>query len=612
MLYSKQLKHWKIILQNWNSRKLDFGRFFTPLHDRHCHLSRVNCRFCHTEDSNRRRGFSDKLDKGPSLQHFIANSSGSIDNYVHDGIEEKVPYLEDEVYSGNGRKVFFDTYGCQMNFNDTEIAWSILKDKGYAQAESVNEADVVLLMTCSIRENAEQKIWNVVKQYKGLKRRAIKKKQIKIGILGCMAERLKHKILDKEKMVDLVCGPDAYRDLPRLLSVTSESGQAAVNVLLSLEETYADVMPVRINSNSKTAFVSITRGCNNMCSYCIVPFTRGRERSRPVSSIVDEVRKLSDQGIKEVTLLGQNVNSYCDRSEEVHYGGLPKSGAQEGDKPENRVLSRGFKTIYKVHSGGQRFSHLLDQVSMVDPDMRIRFISPHPKDFPDELLYLIKERPNICNKIHLPAQTGSTAMLQAMRRGHTREAYLDLVHNIREIIPDVALTSDFIVGFCGETEKDHKDTLSLIDFVKYHFVYQFSYSMRQKTHAYHHLKDSVPEMIKLRRLQEVNDCARQGMLGVNQSLIGQEQLILIEGVSKRSSSDIWGRNDGGTKVIIPSGPLPSSDGEPSLRDVSVGDYVAVKILSANSQTLFGEPMFHSSLVDYASKPAKVSRTASLS
>nr|XP_034335329.1 mitochondrial tRNA methylthiotransferase CDK5RAP1 [Crassostrea gigas] len=616
MSCSKLLKHWKALSHILNSSKVDKRAILAPSFARRLHLSNyVNHRFDQFEDTDKRTHFNEKLEKGPSLQHFIANSEETVDNYEQVSVGERVPYLEEELYSGHGRKVYFDTYGCQMNFNDTEIAWSILKDKGYAKAESINEADVILLMTCSIRDNAEQKIWNMVNIYKGLKRRGGKKKPLKIGILGCMAERLKHKILDKEKMVDLVCGPDAYRDLPRLLSVTSGSGQSAVNVLLSLEETYADVMPVRINSYAKTAFVSITRGCNNMCSYCIVPYTRGRERSRPMSSIVEEVRKLSDQGIKEVTLLGQNVNSYCDKSEEDHYGGLPNNEAQGGGSAgENPVLSRGFKTIYKLQSGGRRFSHLLDQVSRIDPDMRIRFTSPHPKDFPDEVLYLIKDRPNICNKIHLPAQSGSTAMLQAMRRGHTREAYLDLVHHIREIIPDVALTSDFIVGFCGETEEDHRDTMSLIEQVKFHYVYQFPYSMRQKTHAYHHLKDTVPESVKKRRTQEVINCARQGMLGLNQSQIGQEQLILIEGHSKRSSSDMWGRNDAGTKVIIPNDPIPCSELDPSLQKLTIGDYVAVKVSSANSQTLFGQPLYLSNLVDYASKPANLtmSRTASVS
>ncbi|XP_061193641.1 mitochondrial tRNA methylthiotransferase CDK5RAP1-like [Saccostrea echinata] len=596
MSCSKQFKHCKALFCNFNALK-------TTCQVHQLQYARVVCRY-NSHDSQR-PSFSEKLNQGPTFQHFVANSGKGKENYLY-GDTESVPYLEEDVYSGHGRKVYFDTYGCQMNFNDTEIAWSILKDKGYSKSESVKEADIVLLMTCSIRDNAEQKIWNMVERYKGFKRKAGKKNPLRIGILGCMAERLKHKILDKEKMVDLVCGPDAYRDLPRLLAMTPESRQSAVNVMLSLEETYADVMPVRINEDSKTAFVSITRGCNNMCSYCIVPFTRGRERSRPISSILEEVRMLSDQGIKEITLLGQNVNSYCDKTEEVHYGGLPCT------EPQSEVLSKGFKTIYKLKPGGRRFSHLLDQVSQIDPGMRIRFTSPHPKDFPDEVLYLIRDRTNICNKIHLPAQSGSTAILHAMRRGHTREAYLDLVHHIREIIPDVSLTSDFIVGFCGETEEDHQDTLSLIEEVGYQYVYQFPYSMRQKTHAHHHLKDTVPQSVKLQRTQEVIDCARKGMLGLNQSQIGQEQLVLIEGTSKRSSSDMWGRNDGSIKVIIPNNPIPSSDGGSCLKNIALGDYVVVKILSANSQTLFGEPLYHSSLVNYTATPESVSRTASIS
>ncbi|XP_056016488.1 mitochondrial tRNA methylthiotransferase CDK5RAP1-like [Ostrea edulis] len=610
MSCSKQFKHCKALIRNFNTLITDLGTIATSSKAHQLQYSNVTCRY-NSQDSKSKASFSEKLQQGPNLQHFIANSGKVNDSDVYEDVGEFIPYLEEDVYSGHGRKVYFDTYGCQMNFNDTEIAWSILKDKGYMKADSVREADVILLMTCSVRDNAEQRVWNMVEKYKGLKRKAGKRNPLRIGILGCMAERLKHKILDKEKMVDLVCGPDAYRDLPHLLAITPESRQSAVNVMLSLEETYADVMPVRINDNAKTAFVSITRGCNNMCSYCIVPFTRGRERSRPVSSILEEVRMLSDQGIKEITLLGQNVNSYCDKSEEVHYGGLPNNEAHEGESTKNTILSKGFKTIYKPQSGGRRFSHLLDQVSQIDPDMRIRFTSPHPKDFPDEVLYLIRDRPNVCNKIHLPAQSGSTDMLQAMRRGHTREAYLDLVHHIRDIIPDVSLSSDFIVGFCGETEENHRDTLSLIEEVQYRYVYQFAYSMRQKTHAYHRLKDTVPQSVKRRRVDEVIECSRRGMLGLNQSQIGQEQLILIEGSSKRSSRDIWGRNDGSIKVVIPSDPIPSCERGDNPRNITVGDYVVVKILSANSQTLIGQPLYHSSLANYTVKTDNVSRTASL-
>ncbi|KAL6094256.1 hypothetical protein STEG23_034411 [Scotinomys teguina] len=301
--------------------------------------------------------------------------------------------------------VYLETYGCQMNVNDTEIAWSILQKSGYLRTSSLQEADVILLVTCSIREKAEQTIWNRLHQLKALKtKRPRSRVPLRIGILGCMAERLKGQLLDREKMVDLLAGPDAYRDLPRLLAVV-ESGQQAANVLLSLDETYADIMPVQTSPSATSAFVSIMRGCDNMCSYCIVPFTRGRERSRPVASILEEVRKLSEQGLKEVTLLGQNVNSFRDNSE-VQFNNAVSTN-----------LSRGFTTNYKTKQGGLRFSHLLDQVSRIDPEMRIRFTSPHPKDFPDEVLQLIHERHNICKQIHLPAQSGSNRVLDAMRRG---------------------------------------------------------------------------------------------------------------------------------------------------------------------------------------------------
>ncbi|KAK5934577.1 hypothetical protein CgunFtcFv8_014966 [Champsocephalus gunnari] len=322
------------------------------------------------------------------------------------------------------------------------------------------------------------------------KRRKKSLAPMKIGILGCMAERLKTELLEREKLVDVLAGPDAYRDLPRLLTV-ADGGQQASNVLLSLEETYADIMPVHHTTHGNSAFVSIMRGCDNMCTYCIVPFTRGRERSRPISSILEEVRMLSDQGVKEVTLLGQNVNSYRDASEHQ----LCSSGATR--------LSEGFQTVYRRKEGGLRFSDLLDRVSRIDPDMRVRFTSPHPKDFPDEVIHLIAERGNICTQIHLPAQSGSSKVLKAMRRGYTREAYLDLVQNIRRIVPEVSLSSDFISGFCGETEEDHLQTLSLIREVGYNVGFLFAYSMRKKTQAYHRLEDDVPAEVKQRRLQGV-------------------------------------------------------------------------------------------------------------
>lgn len=473
-----------------------------------------------------------------------------------------------------------------MNVNDTEIAWSILQRKGYRRTTDVEEADVVLLVTCSIRDKAEQTIWNRLQMLTAMKRKRLKAwhTPMKIGILGCMAERLKTELLEREKLVDVLAGPDAYRDLPRLLTVAG-GGQQASNVLLSLEETYADVMPVHRTQQGYSAFVSIMRGCDNMCSYCIVPFTRGRERSRPLSSILDEVRVLSDQGVREVTLLGQNVNSYQDKSEEQYRG------------PDPTQLSRGFRTLYRSKKGGLRFAHLLDQVSLVDPDMRIRFTSPHPKDFPDEVLQLIGERVNICKQIHLPVQSGSSQVLKAMRRGYTREAYLELVENVRRIVPGVSLSSDFIAGFCGETEEDHLQTLSLIREVGYSVGFLFAYSMRKKTHASHALQDDVPAAVKQRRLEELIVTFRAEAAKVNSALLGSTQLVLVEGESKRSAQDLCGRSDGNVKVIFPREEGRAGALDSGLAAIKAGDYVLVKILSTNSQSLRGRALSLCSLSD---------------
>ncbi|XP_077977687.1 mitochondrial tRNA methylthiotransferase CDK5RAP1-like [Glandiceps talaboti] len=542
------------------------------------------------------KDFDNKLRTGPSLQYFLANSKNQekpeeIENLK----QEYIPYVSKGTIAGQGRKVHFETYGCQMNENDTEIAWSILKNSGFQKTNSIQEADVIFVVTCAIRENAEHKVWQRLNYLQAMKRKRGKSQpQLKIGVLGCMAERLKHEILEKNKAVDLIAGPDAYRDLPRMLAVT-ESGQPAINVILSLDETYADVIPVRMNTDSPSAFVSIMRGCDNMCSYCIVPFTRGRERSRPISSIVDEVKALSDQGVREVTLLGQNVNSYRDTSEVMYYNGTSK----EELTSNITKLSRGFKTIYRAKKGGLRFADLLDKVSQVDPEMRIRFTSPHPKDFPDEVLQAIKDRPNICRQIHLPAQSGNSEILKRMRRGYTREAYLELVEHIRSVIPDVSLSSDFISGFCGETEEAHQDTLSLLRLVKYDFVYAFAYSMRKKTHAYHKMEDNVPHDIKIQRLTEVVDISREEMARTNNTKMGTQQLVLIEGPSKKSADDLAGRCDGNTKVILPYMDIPCDRESSNHRPIKVGDYVVVCIHDTNSQVLKGIPLYHTSLQDYA-------------
>ncbi|KAM3621703.1 uncharacterized protein V6R79_014764 [Siganus canaliculatus] len=530
--------------------------------------------------------FKSRISSGPSFQDFInrlsVNQPQALDT---EHSETHTTYFSEDLEFGNSRKVYFETYGCQMNVNDTDIAWSILQRRGYLRTDDLSEADVVLLVTCSIREKAEQTIWNRLKQLTAMKKRRLKSHTpMKIGILGCMAERLKTELLEREKLVDVLAGPDAYRDLPRLLTV-ADGGHQASNVLLSLEETYADIMPVHHAPQGHSAFVSIMRGCDNMCTYCIVPFTRGRERSRPVSSILEEVRMLSDQGVKEITLLGQNVNSYRDTSEEQFSGS------------ELTQLSRGFNTVYKAKQGGLRFSDLLDRVSCIDPDMRIRFTSPHPKDFPDEVLHLIAERRNICQQIHLPAQSGSSQVLKAMRRGYTREAYLDLVKHIKKMIPEVSLSSDFISGFCSESEEDHQQTLSLIREVGYNVGFLFAYSMRKKTHAFHRLQDDVPAEVKQRRLAQCISVFREEAARVNAALIGSLQLVLVEGESKRSVDDLCGRTDGNMKVIFPKEDVSIQPAESSTAPVKAGNYVLVKILSANSQSLRGRALCHSSLKD---------------
>ncbi|KAM6458032.1 mitochondrial tRNA methylthiotransferase CDK5RAP1 isoform 2-T5 [Liasis olivaceus] len=511
-------------------------------------------------------GFRSKLAAGPSLQHFLQAAAPAQDAHrlPAEDLEDPAPYLEPVSLADPPKKVYLETYGCQMNVSDTETAWAILQRSGYQRTSSLAEADVVLLVTCSIREKAEQTVWNRLHTFTALKaKRQRAQRPLRIGILGCMAERLKEKILDQEKLVDIVAGPDAYRDLPRLLAV-AESGQQAANVLLSLDETYADILPVHLNPGATTAFVSIMRGCDNMCSYCIVPFTRGRERSRPLASILQEVQMLSDQGVKEVTLLGQNVNSYRDTSE-VQF--LSMASPQ---------LSRGFRTIYKAKQGGLRFAELLDQVAAIDPEMRIRFTSPHPKDFPDEVFEVMRERHNICKQVHLPAQSGSSRVLEAMKRGYTREAYLELVCHLRDYLPGVTLISDFITGFCGETEADHSQTLSLLREVRYNLAYIFAYSERQKTRAFHRLPDDVLPEVKLRRLTELNAVFREEASRLNAAAVGHAQVVLVEGPSKRSPLELWGRNDGGIKVIFPDVEMRDGTDEASAVRVQPGDYVLVE------------------------------------
>lgn len=488
--------------------------------------------------------------------------------------------------------MFFEVYGCQMNNSDTEIVWSILQANSYLRTTNQSEANVILLVTCAIRDGAEQRIWDRLKQLAAMKRE-LAKHDLQIGVLGCMAERLKLQMLEREKIVDVVAGPDSYRDLPRLLHLTENSDQRAVNVLLSLDETYADVTPVRLNSNSVTAFVSIMRGCDNMCSYCIVPFTRGKERSRAVDSIRREVDHLANEGVREVTLLGQNVNSFNDRS------------AIEASSSQNYHQRTGFKTVYKPKVNGIRFGELLDRIAQDHPEMRIRFTSPHPKDFPQEVIETIAKYPNICNSLHIPIQSGNTNVLERMRRGYSREAYLELVSDVRRIIPDIALSSDFICGFCDETEEEFLDTLTIMEEVKYTMAYMFAYSMREKTTAHRRYTDNVPPEVKQERLLRLIQAYRKNAEQIYRRYVGQEELILIEGTSKRSVEDLYGRNDGNVKVIVPRVISDGQEGEAV--ELLPGDFVATRITDANSQVLKGVPLYKTTISEFHEGAKKATR-----
>jgi MiaB/RimO family radical SAM methylthiotransferase len=435
------------------------------------------------------------------------------------------------------------TYGCQMNVNDTDIVRSLLLEAGMRETDEETKADLLLTNTCAIREGAEAKVWNRLRQIRGrFQRRKV------VGVLGCMAERLKEDLF-QDGIADLVVGPDAYRDLPRLAAqlLEDEDVEQAVNVQLSLEETYADITPVRRNNNGVSAYVSIQRGCANRCSFCIVPFTRGQERSRPLASIVQEIRHLHEgEYIKEVTLLGQNVNSYHDTSVEAI-----EARPESDYAPSNA----GFRNRIKRGGAGYYFADLVEAVSDISPELRVRFTSPHPKDYPPELLSLMAERPNVCNHLHMPAQSGSSTMLERMKRGYTREAYLQLLDDVHSAIPDVAISSDFITGFCGETEDEHQDTLSLMERVRYDQAFMFAYSMRGKTHAARTMEDDVSPEVKQRRLQEIIDVFHDQVQNKNNDIeIGRLRLVLTEGESKRSkpgARTFSGRTDQNKRIVFP-------------------------------------------------------------
>jgi tRNA-2-methylthio-N6-dimethylallyladenosine synthase len=448
---------------------------------------------------------------------------------------------EDEKSSKATRKLYIESYGCQMNFADSEIVASIMRENDFATTSKIEEAELILLNTCAIRDNAEQKVRNRLQHLIPMKN---KRKNVKIGILGCMAERLKTKLLEEEKIVDMVVGPDAYRDLPNLINEV-EDGHKAVNVFLSREETYADITPIRLNSNGVTAMISIMRGCDNMCSFCVVPYTRGRERSRDAQSIVKEATDLFNQGYREVTLLGQNVDSY------------KWTAAPDGE------------TV--------TFANLLEMVALIHPDLRVRFSTSHPKDITDEVLYTMKKYDNICKYIHLPAQSGSSRILELMNRTYDREWYIGKIDRIREILgQECGISQDMIAGFCTETEEDHQETLSLLDYVKYDYGYMFAYSERPNTPAAKKLVDDVPEEIKSRRLAEIIARQREHSLERNQLCVGKTYKVLVEGFSKRSKEQLSGKNDQNKIVVFPK------------ENFRKGDYVNVLITECSSGTLIGK------------------------
>jgi len=461
--------------------------------------------------------------------------------------------ITSDANTGKSKKLYIESYGCAMNFSDSEIVASIMKENGYDTTSNYQEADVIFLNTCSIREKAEQTVRKRLTVFNKAKKA---NPGLSIGVLGCMAERLKEKLLEEEKTVDVVVGPDAYRDLPNLVSI-AEDGQKAVNTFLSREETYADIAPVRLNSNGVSAFISIMRGCDNMCSFCVVPFTRGRERSRDPHSIVAEAQDLFNQGYKEVTLLGQNVDSYKWSPEENNKARLNK---KEGE----------LDTV-------TTFAHLLEMVAQVSPTLRIRFSTSHPKDITDDVLYTMKKYNNICKYIHLPVQSGNSRILEMMNRTYDREWYLERVSKIREILgEECGISSDMITGFCSETEEEHQDTLTLMDIVKYDFSYMFFYSERPGTLAAKKYEDDIPLETKKRRLAEVISKQSELSHERNKLDIGKEEIILLEGTSKKSADELKGRNSANKVVIVPAG------------NYTKGDYLKVKITDCTPATLFGE------------------------
>jgi tRNA-2-methylthio-N6-dimethylallyladenosine synthase len=457
----------------------------------------------------------------------------------------------DQSTDASSKKLYIESYGCQMNFSDSEVVASIMSENGFSTTRDVDEADVVLINTCSIRDNAEKRVRKRLTEFK--KKKADNPEMV-VGILGCMAERLKKSLLEQEKLVDLVAGPDAYRDLPNLIDEVG-TGQKAVNVLLSRDETYADISPVRLDKGGISSFVTIMRGCDNMCSFCVVPFTRGRERSRDPETIVQECQDLFSKGYREVTLLGQNVDSF-----------------RWNITNKGEIKNKDLPTV--------NFAQLLIMVAEVSPELRVRFSTSHPKDMTDDVLHAMASFENICSYIHLPVQAGHSEVLKRMNRGYTREWYLERIEAIHRIIPDCAISTDIISGFCAETDEEHEDTLSLMDIVAFDFAYMFKYSERPKTLAERKFEDDVPEAVKSKRLTEIIEKQLGYSLASNKKRVGKTEKVLIEGLSKRSEEHMSGRTGRNSMVVFPKG------------NFEKGDYINVKILDCTSATLLGEALDH--------------------
>jgi tRNA-2-methylthio-N6-dimethylallyladenosine synthase len=473
--------------------------------------------------------------------------SKTLDKTIDESRQGEAFFSADTLRTKSTKKLYLESYGCAMNFADSEVVASVLIGNGYSTTQDETEADLVLINTCAVRDNAEQRVRKRLTEFRKQKK---EKPWLIVGVLGCMAERIKSQLLEEEKLVDLVVGPDAYRDLPNLVQTVS-GGQKAVNVLLSRDETYADITPIRLDQNGVSAFVSITRGCDNMCSFCVVPFTRGRERSRDYKSIVNEVKGLIDKGYKEVTLLGQNVNSYR----------WNKSKTGEIENPNDEIVN---------------FARLLEKVAQVDATLRVRYSTSHPKDMGDDVLEVMAKYDNICKHVHLPVQSGSSKVLNDMNRGYTKEWYMNRIEAIRRILPEASITTDIITGFCGETEDDHQQTLQLMDEVKFHHAYMYKYSERPKTLAERKFTDDVPEEVKQRRLNEIIDKQHLHSSFRNQEALHQEFEILVESISKKSENEMAGRNSQNQLIVFPR------------KSAIKGQLLRTRVVDFTKATLIGE------------------------